>query len=133
MTLKSLIPSRHLLIQSQQQKHQNEASTTPKLDSKDKQLISIYIHIYTHIHIYTYTYTYTYTYIHTHIHTHMHTHIYTSMHIDTYIYITANPEHIPHTAPAAPSPIPNMQLPAEYLQLKLKLKSYENAKSNSNM
>ena len=63
----------------------------------------------------------------------MHTHIYTSMHIDTYIYITANPEHIPHTAPAAPSPIPNMPLPAEYLQLKLKLKSYENAKSNSNM
>ena len=31
----------------------------------------------------------------------------------------ANPEHIPHLAPVSPSPIPNMQLPARYLQLEL--------------
>ena len=32
---------------------------------------------------------------------------------------TANAEHTPHTAAASPSPIPNMQLLAGYLQLKL--------------
>ena len=55
------------------------------------------------------------------------------MHIYTYSYITTNPKYTPHTAPAPPSPTPSMQLLAGYLQLKLILKSYQNAKSNSNI
>ena len=55
------------------------------------------------------------------------------MHIHTYTYITTNPKHTPHTAPVPPSPTLNMQLLAGYLQLRLILKSYQNAKSNSNL
>ena len=66
-------------------------------------------------------------------HRERHTHTYTHTHIYTYTYIIANPEHTPYTAPAAPSPTPNMQLPAGYLQLKLILKNYQNVKSNSNI
>ena len=55
------------------------------------------------------------------------------MHIYTYTYITTNPKHTPHTDPASPLPTPNMQLSAGYLQVKLILKSYQNAKSNSNI
>ena len=50
-----------------------------------------------------------------------------------HIYILANPEHTPHTAPAAPSPTPNIQLSAGYFQLKQILKNYQNAKSSSNI
>ena len=56
-----------------------------------------------------------------------------TIHIYTYIYITANPEHILHTAPGPPSPTPKMWLPAGYFQLKLILKSYQNVISNSNI
>ena len=66
-----------------------------------------------------------------HIHIHIYTHIHTHAHI--HIYILANPEHTPHTAPAAPSPTPNIQLSAGYFQLKQILKNYQNAKSNSNI
>ena len=55
------------------------------------------------------------------------------MHIYTYTYRTTNPKHTLHTARAPPLPTPNMQLLAGYLQLKLILKSYQNAKSNSNI
>ena len=71
------------------------------------------------MHIHTYTYT------HTHTHTNTHVHIHT--------YITTNPKHTPHTAPVPTSPTPNMQLLAGYLQLKLILKSYQNAKCKSNI
>ena len=56
------------------------------------------------------------------------------MHVHVHIHnITVNPEHTPHTASAAPSPTPNMQLLAGNLQLKLILKQscYQNTKSNS--
>ena len=48
-------------------------------------------------------------------------------------HITTNSKHTPHTAPAPLSPTPNMQLLAVYLQLKLILKNYQNAKGNSNI
>ena len=57
------------------------------------------------------------------ISTYAHTHIYNHQHQTNPIY----------TNPAPPSPTPIMQFPAEYLQLKLILKSYQNIKSNSNM
>ena len=98
--------------------------------------IHAYTHIHTHTHTYIYiyihTYIYTYTYIYTHIHTHIYIHTQTHMHIYTYTHITANPKHTPHTSPAPPSPTTNMQLLVGYLQLKLILKNYQNAKSNSN-
>ena len=58
---------------------------------------------------------------------------YIYIHIRTYTYITGNPKHTPHIAPAPPLPTSNIQLPAGYLQLKQILKSYQNAISNSNM
>ena len=160
MSLESLIPSQHLLAQSQLQKHQSKAPTTPKADKYKYIYIYIYIYIHTHPHIYIYVYTHTSTHIHTYIlcmyicmckythadiyiyiciysHTHIHIHIlyththhiytYKQTHIhiytNTYIIINAN----------NPSPTPNMQLLAGYLQLKLIFKSYQNAKSNSNI
>ena len=107
----------------------------------------IYTHTYTHTHIYTHIYTHTYRvciyvcahththiYIHTYIHIHRHIQTYksliyihtqTHMHIYTYTYITTSANN--------PSPTPNMQLPAGYLQLKLIFKNYHYAKSNSNI
>ena len=76
-----------------------------------------------HTHICKYAYTHTQTYIH--IHVTYNIHIQTHMHIYTYTYITTNANN--------PSPTPNMQLLAGYLQLKLTFKSYQNAKSNSNI
>ena len=93
MSLKSLIPSRHLLAQSQQKKHQNKAPSTPKADDKNTTLRQW----------------------------------------RRSGILTVNPEHTLHTAPAFPSPTPNMQLPVGYLQLKLILKSYQNVVSNSNI
>ena len=55
------------------------------------------------------------------------------MHKYTYIYIIANSGHTPHTAPVPPSPTPDMQLLAGYLELKLILKCHQNALSNSNV
>ena len=77
--------------------------------------------------------------MHAHIFIHIYIHIctcihtYTYKHIYTYTYITTNPKHTPHTAPAPPSPTPNIQLLAGYLQLKLIFKSYQNDKSNTNI
>ena len=66
-----------------------------------------------------------------------HTHTQINIHTETYMYknthITSNPKHTPHTASAPLSPTPNIQLLAVYLQLKLILKSYQNAKGNSNI
>ena len=78
--------------------------------------------------------THTHIYIQTHIHIHIHictytahTYIYTQtyIHIYTYTYKTTNANN--------PLSTPNMQLLARYLQLKLIFKSYQNAKSNSNI
>ena len=143
LSLKSLIHSRHLYAQSQQQRHQNIAPTTTKAENKDKELISIhiyiYIYIYTyiHIHIHLYIYIYIYICIHTYIHTYIHTHTnmqaYTYTYAHTYIQPPTLNTHTPHAARAPPSPTLNIQLTAGYLQLKLILKSYQNTISNSNI
>ena len=55
------------------------------------------------------------------------------MHKYTYIDIITNSKHTPQTAPVPPSPTPDIQLLAEYLELKLILKRHQNALSNSNI
>ena len=90
MSLKSLIPSRHLLTQSQQHKHQNKASTTPKPERVCVYVCIVYMCVYVchYVHLYIYIYIYIYIYKSTHIHTlYKYTYTHTHIHTNTYTYI----------------------------------------------